>query len=256
MSKAAVAIGWILAASVLWAQEFRVENFVREVPSGKLLQHTLTLCDGQKVYDLVEPSGEVAVFDWSGGKVVLLHRVSSPSRWAPGVKAEIPLVELDRMIVQLQQHVAQKDKPRWRSLIHGPTKFVLQGQSWWVRTPWLEYRVEPLAAPLAQQAQLYYQFLQWSTRLAALENPWLLLRMQVNRHLIRRQELPGKVLLLVYRPGALGLKRPELAMRSQHHFQWNLSDQDHNRIRQVQKQLEQFHLVDWKTFRHLERPAR
>ena len=241
---------WVLAAAVLPAQEFRVDNWVHDARSGQVLQYTVTLAQGGRVYDLVPHTGQAELFDPAAGHLVLSCPVQSgPHR--PGVYTVVPLVELDRLVLQLQGKMAQASDPRLRRLARPRPQWVSHGPAWWLRTQWFEYRVDPVQAPSRAILRQYHEFLQWSTRLAVLNNPVMLLRLELNRRLLERGELPGEITLLVYQPGILGLKHPEAALRSRHRYRWQLASEDQRLIQRLLRRRSRFHRVDWKTYRGL-----
>lgn len=252
--------GMVVVAAGLWlaatatAQDFAIDNEVFRGDESRPVQRTTTVFLAGKVYDLVHATGQAAVFDPAAATFVLLHPLAGQKEPDGGVQTEIPLVQLDRLVLQLKQELARREDARLRSLADPRPQFQSTPASWRLTTRWLEYQVRPLAAPGAEVAQRYYEFIRWSTRLAALESPAMLLRLELNRRLEQQHQLPQEITLLVYGAGPLGLRRPEATLRSRHRYHWQLRPRDHKQVARIQKQLAAFRRVSWREFRRLESP--
>ncbi len=244
---------WLAVVALLavpsWGQEFAIDNEVFREGESRPLQRTTTVFSGGRAYDLVHETRQAAVFDPAAATIVLLQPLAVSEESSGGVQTEIPLVQLDRLVLQLKQELARSDDPRLRSLAALRPRLQSTPPTWRLTTRWLEYQVRPLAPPDAQTAQRYYEFVRWSTRLAALHSPTVLLRLELNRHLEQRNQIPQEITLLVYRVGPLGLRRPETTLRSRHQYYWQLRPQDREQVAQIQKQQATFRRVSWQEFR-------
>ena len=250
---AALAAGiWLLAAAAV-AQDFAIDNEVFRGQESQPLQRTTTVFYQDRVYDLVHTTGQAAVFDPAAASFVLLHPLAPEREPTGGVQTEIPLVQLDRLVLQLKQELARRKDARLRCLAQPRPQFQSTPPTWRLATRWLEYQVRPLEAPGAQVAQRYYEFIRWSTRLAALQSPTMLLRLELNRRLEQQRQIPQEITLLVYGAGPLGLRRPEGALRSRHRYHWQLRPRDHQQVARIQKQLAAFRRVSWREFHRLEK---
>ena len=242
-----------LVASPAVAQEFAVENQIFSGKEPQPLEQTTTVFQGPRAYDLVHSSGQAAVFDPVEGRIVLLKPRPREQEPAGGVKTEIPLVQLDRLVLGLKQQLARSSDRRLRQLARVQPQFSAGAESWRLRAGWLEYQVKPLAAPDAQTALRYYDFVRWSTRLAALRSPTMLVRLELNRYLEQRKQLPREITLRIYRSGgSKAAQQVEKTFRSRHRYRWQLRPQDRELAARIQQQLASFRSISWQEFRRLE----
>ncbi len=245
---------WLAAQAVpASGQEFAIDNEVYRDGEDRPLQRTTTVFLGGRVYDLVHETQQAAVFDPAAATIVLLRPLAPEQEPAGGVQTEIPLVQLDRLVLRLKQELARSDDARLQSLAGLQPQFEKTPAGWRLTTRWLEYQVRPQPPPSAPAAQRYYEFARWYTRLAALQSPTMLLRLELNRHLEQRGQIPQEITLLVYRSGPLGLRRPETTLRSRHRYHWQLRPRDRQQATRIQRQQAAFRRVTWQEFHRLQR---
>jgi hypothetical protein len=230
----ATAAALVLTEPVLVsAQDFRVESRVFQEDEVEPVSRNLTLFRGGVVYDFIEETESLTVFDPARERFVLLDK-------GRRLKAEIGFKEVDQVVADVANQYRSQDDPFLQFLVDPALSsadstdadpLILAGD-------WLSYRVQTQVPEFPEAADLYAGFSDGYARLNTVTNPGALppfARMEVNAILRQKGRLPKSVMLEVKTPKSRGGRQARL--RSEHDFQWRLLATDKNRIEEAGRLL-------------------
>jgi hypothetical protein len=242
------AITAVACSSAIAAEAFRIQTKIFTGEEEEPVSKTTTMFQNGVVYDFLENPEQIAVFRKANGdrpgRFILLNDINR-------VQTEITADRLSSAMQKLTQWAGQqKDpflqfaaEPKFDETFDRNTgKLVLASK--------LEtYTVDTTPVALHQDALVdYREFLDGYTQLNALltagnpPNP----RLKLNDALARRKVIPTKV----------ELKRGgEDPIRAEHEFTWRLSQDDLQRIEEVQEGLTAYREVENQEFQQLAQPV-
>ncbi|MEK6234035.1 MAG: hypothetical protein N2C14_04930 [Planctomycetales bacterium] len=243
------AIAFAILATAATGQNFRIETKVYLTPKeqGKetLVSENLTIFRGGIVYDFLKhqpgarPSGDVTILDPTprGQRMIVMD----PNRQ---VKIEMPWKEIDDFLRKVHAAAEGNDDPFIRFLAN--PKFT---EGWDARakrlvlsSDWMKYDLQTTDFPDDGARRQYRDFRNWYAKLNCMSNPLSLppfARLEVNRHLDHRKQIPREVRLVLF------LQERHVKIRSMHAIQWNLTQADAEQIRQADKQYKDFKTISF-----------
>lgn len=218
------------------ADDFRIETEVYVGNGKQPASKTTTLFRAGYVYDYISGSGQVAVFDRSHGRFILLD----PAR---KLKAEIKIDKINEFIDGLHDLAANDSNSAIRFAADPDLKVKFQEDGELTLTSdhiSYELKTEPAATPEA--ARQYHEFADWYARFNTMSHkgsapPFP--RLVVNAELAKRGLVPTMVRRTV--PHAT-------QVYSEHFVSWRLLEGDHRRIAETANQLATFQEVDFQEF--------
>jgi len=243
-----VSLALFLVAAPVRADEFRIVSkvYVGEEPAP--VSETITLFDGETVYDFIASPARTAVFrkpmGASEGRFILLD----PARQ---VRTELSTDQLQKFTTGLKAWSIGQDDPLLKFCGN-----VMFSETWDARTselrltsPVIQYHLVTEPMPNRQASLQYREFTDWYARIGALLQPGGLPpfpRLAVNESLSKYQVMPKQVRVTIkeYKP----YRKADIVMRSEHTVTWRLSKEDRGRIDEAGEQLVQFPLVDLTQF--------
>lgn len=244
-----LSLAWLVLAAAGRADEFRIVSKVYVGDEPAPVSETITLFDGETVYDFIASPPRTAVFrkplGASEGRFILLD----PTR---KLRTEMSTDQLTKFTTGLKAWSAGQDDPLLKFCGN-----VMFSETWDARTselrlasPVIQYHLVTEPMPSRQASLQYREFTDWYARLGALLHPGGLPpfpRLAVNEALSKYQVMPQQVHVTIaqYKP----YRKSDLVMRSEHTVTWRLSKEDRNRIDEAGEQLVQFPLVDLGQFR-------
>jgi hypothetical protein len=236
-------------AATVGAEEFRIASrvFLGEKPEP--ISTTITLFDGETVYDFVSHSPRIAVFRKPAGAAEGRFILIDPSR---ELRTELGTERIRQFATGLKVWCASQDDPLLR--FYGSPRFTEQ---WDPREGLLtldgarmRYRLQTEPMPSRPVSLQYREFCDWYARLNAMLHPGSLppfARLELNAALSKYQVMPREVRLTI--PADKSHHKEDLLLRSEHTVTWRLSKEDRDRIDRAGKYLVQFKEVDLATYR-------
>jgi hypothetical protein len=228
-------------ASVVQAQELRIETDVYAGDSDETLNHTVTLFDAGTVYDFVDKPEQIAVFrpptSSRAGQFILLDLKSRR-------RTEVGTDKIDALMTKLSAWARQQEDPLLKfsadpkfeeSFQPGTGQLSLESAQW-------NYTVATVPAEDIKALGQYRQFMDWYTRLNVMMHgspppgPRLALNAALEKHGVVPVEIRRTV------------DANSEALRATHLFSWRLSREDRARLEEVRNQLASFEKVDNKVF--------
>jgi hypothetical protein len=228
----------LVAASVAWGQDFRVETEVLIGKHAEPVVKYLTLFVDTRVYEfrLTEPH-EAVIYDNASRKIILL----SPARTT---KTEIPFGELVDFTASMKAKVDESIPLLYFAC---NPEFTVeaddQGRALNLTSSWLSYQIqaESPRSAVSNAPTRYQDYADWSSRLSASRTGSLHLppfaRIEANRLVAARGWIPTQVTRTV-----VANSRKE-EMRTRHATTWILGDEDRRRVSKAGDQLVNFKLV-------------
>lgn len=239
----------LLAAATAGAEEFRIVSrvFLGERPEP--IGTTITLFDGETVYDFVSNSPRIAVFRKPAGAAEGRFILLDPSR---ELRTELDTTRLRQFSTGLKVWCASQDDPLLRFC--GSPKFTEQWDpNEGVLTldgARMRYRLQTEPMPSRPASLQYREFCDWYARLGAMLQPGSLppfARLELNAALSKYQIMPREVRLTILADEEF--RKEDIQLRSEHTVTWRLSKEDRDRIDQAGKYLVQFKQVDLAAYR-------
>jgi hypothetical protein len=250
---------FFLGLNTAWAtaqsreKSIRIETEVFSDQPPRLVSKSLTLFDGPVVYDfLMTPAGDssekagfsveqVFVFDSPRQKIVLLDQQQQQ-------RLELGYAELLSMVASMQASETLRARDEFLLEPKLTENFDPQTRVLALASPRLTYRTQGQVVSDAQVLSQYYQFADWAARLNVTDSRKLppFARLQLNQALKRRGWMPTEVEI-----DLTTLQGQQLRATAKHHTLYQLSENDHQRIASVQKQLHEFPSVSLTRFRNL-----
>ncbi|GAB6167398.1 hypothetical protein JCM19992_33980 [Thermostilla marina] len=226
-----VAVGVPYAGSGV---EFRVEHEIyvgsKQTPSTR----SVTLFQGDLVYDFLESPQEIMVFDLKAERVVLLNPVRREM-------TELEFDTVDKLTAEMVTWASKQDDPYLRFLADPTFEVETEndGATWIFDTPWLTYTFDTVEAESKEMLARYWTFSDLSAKVNPLLTPGSrppLLRLEINKKLRSAKRLPVSVRLRQKPKNLLDFlpKRPKTVF-AEHRFADALSVADKERIRQVEE---------------------
>jgi hypothetical protein len=225
----------------LRAEDFRIENRVFVEGAKEPVSRSLTLFQGEAVFDFMLDPSEATIFHKTAGRFILLNLANRE-------QTMLPLGEIEAFAGKLKQ-LANKQKDPLSKFFADPEfeeRFDAAGRELTLSSPWVTYRVIGKAAKTPEAAARYREFSDWYARMNAMLNPGSRppqARLQVNEALARRVVLPEEVHLTVASVKNNALQKTSL--HSEHDFSDDLTPADLERIRQAREALEKFKSVSF-----------
>jgi len=216
------------AGSVARGGDFQIHTKVFVADAAESASENRTYFRGQRVYDCTSQPEEIAVFDPTAGKMVLL-------RPATKQRADLTLNEVDDLVDKLRRKLTTREDEFSGFLVNPMFQRQTDSQTGELsfRSPWLHYRVQAAAAPDDDVAQRYSAFSAYFTRLNTLRRPVQLGRAAVNEVLSEQKLIPRSVRLATYQRDARGNLAPSGEFRSEHAVTWSLTAADHRRLDEI-----------------------
>lgn len=239
----ALALACAVSAGIL-AADFRVISAVYEGDGKAPLSTNLTLFHAGVVYDVVETAPrEATVFDPHRGRLVLLDLDGQR-------KSEISTRELTAFSAEVRQRSRDSRDPLLRFVAEPAFEVaeVVEPARIEFRSSAMDYSVVAIDCH-AEAASEYREFADWYAQLNTLTRPRALpgfARMEVNRQLAERSQVPTEVRLTLH---GSGLAR-DTRLRSVHEFQWKLLAEDRRLIDTIGRQLAEFEAASLEDYQH------
>jgi hypothetical protein len=235
-------IACLLAAPV-GGGEFRVVTRIYRDDRPQPIAENLSIFLGDSVWDIAA-DGSTLWFDPARGTLRLLD----PAR---GVQTEISTVRIELGLSQLRQQLrdeaARRGAPRLAFYAEPRFEIRTAGEETTFTHAAIRYRVQLRGAPDEATSRQYLEFLDWSTRLAALQAPHLLARLPVNAHLAQQRRIPQQVELEWFDDSGPG-QRPAAVFRSEHEFTWGLGDSDRRRVADLARLRDSLRMVEYREY--------
>ncbi len=251
---AALALGICLAGSVASradqpkAEDFKVENSVYTGDEPEPASRTTTYFKGGAVYDCMTAPAEVAIFEKSANRFVLVD-VSRR------VRTELSTKQIAAFTQRLKEVAARNVDPLLTVSAEPAFQehFDATANELTFSSRWLNYRVVLETEANQEVVAQYRDFCDWDARLNALLTPGMLPpfgRLQVNAAVAQRRAVAGQVFLTISSPKAA---QPPTKIRSEHHLVRPLSADDLDRIKHLRASLDDLKSVSFDEYR---KPAR
>lgn len=235
-------VGCLLASPVA-AAEFRVATRIYRDEQPQPIAENLTIFLGEQVWD-VSADGAALLFDRARGVL----RLFDPAR---GVQTEISTARVELGLTQLRQQLraeaARRSAPRLAFYAEPRFDVRTSGQEATFAHAAMRYRVQLRAAPDDALARQYLEFVDWTTRLAALRAPHLLARLPVNAYLAQHGQVAQQVQLEWFDDAEPG-PRPAAVFRSEHAFTWSLTESDRRRVAELIRTCDPLRRVEYREF--------
>lgn len=220
------------------AEDFRIASRVYVGDAPEPANETTTLFHGGRVYDFLADPEEISVFDPSRERFLLLN----PARRE---KVEVTVDYATKFTANLKQRGLNRDQKFIRFMVDprfevdfDPTTSVLS-----LNSEWMSYEVQTIAANSPTAAAQYGRYADAYAHLNSLINPAHLppfARLELNKQLKQRGELPKAVTLTVTRPRRLPGTSKTVVIRTEHHVAWKLLESDRERLEQTGRYLATF----------------
>lgn len=243
-----IAIAAFFIVATASAEDFRIETRVFSGDSSEPASESVTLFQGDVVFDFLNGSSQVAIFRRPQGDVpgrfILLDRDRE-------IRTEITTDRIATVMKKLRKWASEQEDaylkfaadPKFSESFNEATGELL------LESPMQSYRLttSPIDKPSAQ-TQLQ-DFLNWYTQLNALVHggPPPFPRLAVNSALARHAAVPLEVQLTT-----TGDKQN---LRSEHLIAWRISKQDRERIDQATREMADFKSVSNAEFHKVEKTA-
>ena len=226
------------------AQNFRVESKVYEGSAKEPSVKTLTLFNGDVIYDILNGNDEVTVYDVKRGSFDVL---------CPAKKVRTKIdAETAGTLVEALRHRADAQKSSFLRFMANPNfeeKFDAESGRMTLDGPFITYEVQ-CAKYNQETADSYKYFTDWSAMINTLLNAGSRLpyaRMNLNSALAKKSLLPKEVNLTLRTTKNI-FARP-LTARSEHVLTVGLTVEDRKRIESIGRDLTNFKEVDWNEYR-------
>lgn len=230
------------------AQQFRVETEVFNQGAEEPVSESLTIFDGDVVYDFVLGAlPETAVFDIRRGRIVCLD----PQRKIQTALTTENLLEFcDATRTRAGNGQDKLFHPQFE------TSFDDQSQTLTLNSDAISYTARCAAAKDAESAKRFQQFADWYARLNFVRPGSMppFARVELNRLIAERNLLPLQVERTVVLKNPVGNKRG--IARSVHAVTWLISNSDRHRIETVATQLTSFRNVPFKEYSQADATAK
>jgi hypothetical protein len=251
--------GWILWLAILVAvtgqaligkatvaDEFKVENAVYVSTQEKAVSQSTTIFHGGAVYDFLTEPAEVAIFEKTGNRFILVDV-------ARRTRTELSTENVTTFTQRLQQRAAKSADPLVKFLAE--PKFEEQYDAargeLTLGSPLVSYRLV-LAAEANQEAvEQYREFSDWYARLNTLLVPGSrppFGRLAANAALAKRQAMASQVFLTIS-PPQLSPGKPATTIRSEHRLVRPLAPADLQRVARLRAVLTDLKLVSFEQYR-------
>lgn len=225
-------------------EDFKVENSVYTGDQQEPAIRTITYFTGKAVYDCMKAPAEVAIFEKSARRFVLID-VSRRDR------TELSTEQVAAFTQQLKDLAARNVDP----LIKFSAQPVFQEHfdaavnELTFSSQWLNYRVVLESQADQEIVARYREFCDWDARLNALLTPGMLPpfgRLQVNASVAQHRALPGQVFLTITSPKA---GQPPTKIHSEHRLVRPLTAADLSYLAHLRASLGDFKLVSFQEYR-------
>lgn len=239
------------------AQDFRIETKIYEGVDGgdaaEPVSRKETLFHKGLVYDFLSDPAEVRVFkntaaDGSGRFIVLDAQRK--------MRSEISTRQIAHFMVGVKTWASQQDDPLLQFAAEPSFDETFQVDPSGKRgelvlsSQVLTYRLKTIPAKDADRLRAYRQYVDWSKQLHVFLNgrstppfPWLVVSESIARHEVMPEEVT--ITIAAHRPDRL----QEIVIHARHEIRWRLSQQDRERINQVDQELVNFRLVSFEQYR-------
>jgi hypothetical protein len=232
------------------AEEFRVETDVFIGNNKETIAQNLTLFSSGLVYDfpLIGPE-EITVFDPVRGRFVLLDVQRK-------VKATLTTQDLLQLSAAMKSHASELEGAYAFAADPKFEKRADEHSGWLALTsPLLTYRAKCVPPKHPSAAARYREFADWYARLN-ITRPGSLppfARLELNRAIADQGQVPEEVELTIESERRLIGKK--LVIRSQHIFNWILSNTDRHRIDTAGNYMAEFQAVSLQAYRDSQQVA-
>jgi hypothetical protein len=226
------------------AEDFKVENAVYAGDEQEPASRSITYFTGGAVYDCMKAPAEVAIFEKSADRFVL---VDVPRQ----VRTELSTKQIATFIQQLKELAAKNADPliKFSAEPAFQKHFDAATNELTLSSQWLNYRV--VLAPQANQEVVarYHEFCDWDARLNALLTPGLLPpfgRLQVDVAVAQRRAVASQVFLTITSSKA---GQPPTKVRSEHSLVRPLTASDLDYVARLRAALGDFKSVSFDQYR-------
>jgi hypothetical protein len=250
LPQALVVFAFVLAAlgAPTLGQDFRVETDVFRDKDKHPVLRTLTLFQGEVVYDFVVGGDErITILDVGRGRFIFLD-VSRKT------KTTITRDQVLEYVSQVKGLVTP-DHPLLYASMQPKFERSADDQDGWLTltNPVLTYQVRGTTPPDRITVDRYRQFADWSAQLNLLLQGSLppAARMELNRELADLGEVPVQVVRTT--TSGAGLLGKTYVLRAKHLYNWSLSNTDHKRIERVGSYLATFSPISLLEYRRGDR---
>lgn len=231
------------------ADEFRISTKIFVGKADEPASQNVTLFREGLVYDCMDSPEEIAVFDQSRQRFILL---SPPQR----MRTELPFSQLETRLanlqVELRKKAAEESAGGLSAFLSSPKFEESTISKLGVTTfhsPWFHYEIKTEEARGTISARQYSDFIHWYTRLNAVRNPAMLAREPINEWLSRGNRMPVSIELTTFKKGALGGMSKLASYRSQHNVAWALSVEDRKKVDEIERWLVSFDPISFEDYR-------
>lgn len=225
------------------AADFRVQTKVYSGDASQLIGTNSTIFRGGVVYDYMDGSNEVTIFDPAQRRIVLVDVQR-------GVQAQMSTDEIVQLTSWVKQQASGSNnaflkfcaQPKF-NVSHDAAK-----QLWKFDSKVLSYQVVTMS-PGDAIADQYREFGDWYARFNSIVRPHIqppFPRLVVNERLARTKSIPKSVRLWISPQPRTG--NQEMVIRSVHDVSAEVTPSDLKRVEQTQQQLSSFRRVSIKDF--------
>ena len=228
------------------AEDFKVENSVYTGDEQEPASRTITYFKGEVVFDSMKAPAEVAIFEKSADRFVLLD-VSRR------VRTQLSTKQIAAFTQRLKELAARNVDPliKFSAEPAFQEHFDAAANELTFSSQWLNYRVVLQTEANQEVVAHYREFCDWDARLNALDAGMLppFGRLQVNAAIAQRRA-GREVFLTITSPKA---GQPPTKIRSEHHLVRPLTAGDLSEIARLRAWLGEFKLVRFDEYRKAER---
>lgn len=230
-----VAVAWLLSTDALVAQspEMRIESFV--MAEKEKASENLTLFFDGRVYDFrLNPKSqeveEIVIFDPRRQQAELFD-IAKKTRTSVDQQTVVTFLAS----LKTDEQIRKRDPLLFDAKLAG--EYDSTNQTLLLKDPEsdrLTYKVTGAPPSNPNMLQLYYEFVDWYTRMNALHPGTMppFARLQVNDEMRKLGIMAEKVERTYSSPQAFSRKH---SATSQHWISWNLTPKDHERIRNIDR---------------------
>jgi hypothetical protein len=244
----ALAIGLLGRAASFAAQptaeDFKVENSVYTADGQEPAIQTITYFKGEAVYDSIKAPAEVAIFEKSADRFVLLDV-------ARRVRSQLSTKQIAAFSQRLKEVAARNADPliKFSAEPAFQEHFDAAANELTFSSQWLNYRVVMETESNQEVVARYREFCDWDARLNTMLTPGMLPpfgRLQVNAAVAQRRALAAQVFLTITSPKA---GQPPTKIRSEHHLVRPLTAGDLSEIARLRGWASEFKSVSFDEYR-------
>lgn len=228
----------LASANLALAVDFRVENKVYGGDLREPATESVTIFQGDMVYDCMKTPDETVVFDKGAGRFILLNMSKK-------VRAELPLSEIASRCEKLKPLALKSRDPLIKFLadpqFHEEAE---EGNEVTLSSKLVTYKLLLSPEPNAAIVEQYREFCDQSAKLNSILVPGSRPpygRLVVDAAIAKRSATPSLVVLTV--TSGAGEKRQQTTIRSEQHLTRQLSQADLDLVAKAQEAMSKFKVV-------------